>query len=102
MNIGRWMLCGTMLLAPSWVLAFGPPNPAEIDAEGAALFAEADADGNGALSLEEFKTFESLFRDRMAEQHFNHVDANGDGALSLDELHESGPPPGPGHRGPGW
>jgi len=100
MKIGRWIiLCGTMLLAPSWVLAFGPPDPAEIDAERAALFAKADEDGNGALSLDEFKTFESLFRDRMAERHFNHVDANGDDAVSLDELQASGPPRGPRHRG---
>jgi hypothetical protein len=99
MKIGRWILCGTMLLAPGFAVAFGPPDPVEMGAERAALFAEADADGNGALSLEEFKTFESLFRDRMAEQHFNHVDANGDGAVSLDELQASGPPPGPRHHG---
>ncbi len=99
MKINRWILCGTMLLAPSRVLAFGPPDPAEIDAERAALFAEVDANGNGALSLNEFKTFESLLRDRMAEQHFNHVDANGDDAVSLDELQASGPPREPRHRG---
>ena len=98
MKIGRWILCGTMLLAPSWGLAFDPPNPAEIDAERAALFAEVDADRNGALSLDEFKTFESLFRDRMAERHFKDVDANGDEAVSLDELQAFGPPRGPGHH----
>ena len=98
MNIVRWMLCGTILLAPSWVLAFGQPSPAEMGAERAALFAEADADGNGALSLDEFKTFESLFRDRMAERHFKDVDANGDEAVSLDELQAFGPLRGPGHH----
>ena len=101
MKISRWILCGTMVLTPGWALGFGPPSPAEMDAKRAALFAEADFDGNGALSLDEFKTFESLFRDRMVEQHFNHIDANGDDAVSLEELQASGPPPGPGHHGPG-
>ncbi|MBI4518567.1 MAG: EF-hand domain-containing protein [Deltaproteobacteria bacterium] len=50
------------------------------------LFAQADADGSGTLSLSEFKTFESLIRDKMTEQHFNHLDTNGDGVLGLDEL----------------
>jgi len=64
MRIGRWVLMGTMLLFPGAMLAQGPPSPAEMQAERAALFAQADADGSGTLSLDEFKTFESLVHDK--------------------------------------
>jgi hypothetical protein len=99
MKIGRWLLMGAMLLFPVQMFAQGPPSPAEIEAERAALFAQADADGSGTLSLDEFKAFESLVRDKMAEHHFAHVDANGDGVVSLQELQADGPGPGgcPGH-----
>lgn len=53
-----------------------------------------DADGNGAITVEEFTVrFENIVRDR---------DRNGDGALTADELrrphrgHGRGPGPGPG------
>jgi len=99
MKLGRWLLTGTLLLLPARMFAQGPPNPAEMEAERAALFAQADADGSGTLSLDEFKTFESLVHDKMAEHHFAHVDANGDGVVSLEELQADrpGPPPFGGH-----
>lgn len=100
MKIGRWLLTGTMLLLPAQMRAQSPPSPAEIEAERAALFAQADTDGNGMLSVDEFKVFESLVRDKMAERHFNHLDTNGDGAVSLDELQAERPGPPPGH--PPW
>lgn len=100
MKIGHWLLAGTMLLLPARLFAQTPPSPAEIEAERAALFAQADANGNGALSLDEFKTFESLLRDKMTERHFQQLDANGDGGVSLDELQADRPGPGPGHHPP--
>ena len=93
MKIGRWVLMGTMLF-PVQMFAQGPPCPAEMEAERAAVFAQADADGNGALTLDEFKTFESLLRDKMTEHHFAHVDTNGDGTVTLQEL-QADRPPGP-------
>ena len=101
MRIGRCILMGTLLLFPAAVFAQGPPSPAEMEAERAALFAQADADGNGMLSLEEFKTFEALVRDKMTERHFNQLDTNGDGGVSLEEL-QADRPPGPGHGHPPW
>ena len=98
MKIDRWLLMGAMLLFPAYAFAQGPPSPAEMESERAALFAQADADGNGTLSLSEFKAFESLMRDKMTEHHFNHLDANGDGVVSLDELQADRPGPGFGHR----
>ncbi len=100
MRIDRWLVMGAMLLFPAATFAQSPPSPAEIEAERAALFAQADADGSGTLSLEEFKTFESLVRDKMTEHHFKHLDTNGDGVVSLDELQADRPGPGPGH--PPW
>jgi hypothetical protein len=102
MKIGRWLLMGAMLVFPAQMFAQSPPRPAEMEAERAALFAQADADGSGALSLDEFKTFESLMHDKMAEQHFKHLDTNGDGVVSLEELQADRPGPGFGHGPPPW
>lgn len=77
--------------------AQSPPSPAEIEAEREALFTQADAEGNGALSLAEFKTFEALMRDQMTEHQFNRLDTNGDGTVSLEELQARRPGPGFGH-----
>ncbi len=45
-----------------------------------------DADGDGALSLDEFQTFHSaLIRDMMVDR-FQHLDADGDGKISKDEI----------------
>jgi len=97
MKLGRCFLIGTVLTLAAPLSAQSPPSPAEIEAERAALFTQADADGNGVLSVSEFKTFESLMRDKMTEHHFNHLDANGDGAVSLEELQADHPGPGFGH-----
>jgi hypothetical protein len=102
MRIGRCILMGTLLLFPGALLAQSPPSPAEMEAERAALFTQADANGDGTLSLEEFKTFESSMHDKMTERHFKNLDTNGDGVVSLEELQADRPPgpPGPGH--PPW
>ena len=97
MKLGRWFLMGTVLTLAAPLFAQSPPCPAEIDAERDALFAQADADGNGTLSLAEFKTFESLMRDKMTEHQFNRLDTTGDGVVSLDELKAGRPGPGFGH-----
>jgi hypothetical protein len=102
MKTSRWLLIGTMLLFPTQILAQGPPSKAEFEAERAALFTQADADGNGALSFDEFETFHSLVREKKAEHRFNHLDANGDGSVSLEELQAGRPGPGPCHGPHPW
>ncbi len=104
MRTSRWLLMGTMLIFPGPLLATEPPSPDEMKAEQAALFAQADADGSGTLSLDEFKIFESLMRENMAQHHFQDLDTNGDGVVSLEELQAADPGHGPGHRGgpPPW
>lgn len=99
MKTSRWVLMGAMLILPGQVLANERPTPAERKADQAVLFKQADADGSGTLSVDEFKTFESLMRDKMAARHFQRMDANGDKAVTLEELQAAGPGHGPGHRG---
>jgi len=76
------------------------PTQAEIEAERTALFAEADVDGNKALSQEEFSSFMELQREAHTARLFTCLDANSDGQVSAEELATlplgGGPPP----RGP--
>ena len=51
-----------------------------------ALFAQADTNGDGSLSPDEFRTFHQLVREKRAECVFQRLDANGDGKVTLDEL----------------
>jgi EF hand domain-containing protein len=96
MKLGQWIMIGAALLAAGTASAFQKPDPQQIAADQAQLFAQADADGNGVLSPQEFATFESLFRDRMRARHFERMDSNGDGGVSLAEVQAFRPW---GHRG---
>jgi hypothetical protein len=100
MKLGRWVLAGAMLVLPVKLLAHEPPNPEEFEAQEATLFAQADANGDGVLSLDEFKTFQKLMRENMMAHHFQALDTNGDSGVSLEELEAHGPGPGPRHGGP--
>ncbi|HUI26284.1 MAG TPA: EF-hand domain-containing protein [Candidatus Kryptonia bacterium] len=85
------------LVAP----AFGGP-PEDFAAAESAAFAEADSNGDGVLSVDEFVNFHELMRRKLDALSFNRIDANGDGGITLDELKAArpidhpGPPPGPG------
>lgn len=75
-----------------------PPDPAEIEAAQEEAFAEADADGDGVLSLTEFSTFHEVMRAKMEENRFNDIDSDGSGGLSLTEVQAARPPRGGGPR----
>jgi hypothetical protein len=64
------------------------------------MFKRLDADGDGKLSLDEFKKIAERGQGRltaeMAERMFTRLDKNKDGALTPDELKEFGA----GRRGP--
>lgn len=49
-------------------------------------FAQADADGNGALSPDEFGAFHESMKAQMEQHRFAKMDSNGDGQLSADEV----------------
>jgi Ca2+-binding EF-hand superfamily protein len=55
------------------------PNPAKV-------FGKKDADGDGKLSLEEFKTGMPEKALAKADTRFKRLDTNGDGSLSLEEF----------------
>lgn len=116
MKIHGWLLVGSLLVLPGPLFGQGLPSPEEMQRERAATFNEADADGDGALSLDEFRTFESSLHQKMAqhfeeangegtappplppmdpEQHLKQLDANGDGVVTLDELQAARPHFGP-------
>lgn len=59
---------------------------AQMEAKRAALFTQADGNGDGALSPAEFAKFEELVRNAMQERHFAKADTNQDGKVTLEEL----------------
>jgi EF-hand domain pair len=54
-----------------------------------ASFTQADADGNGSLTADEFTAFQEAMRAQMAAHRFQRADTNGDGVVTLDELTQS-------------
>jgi len=90
-----WTLAAALaLLAAPAFAGPGRPSPDEIAATKAALFKQADVDGDGTLSPAEFETFRQLVRAKMAERFFAKADTDGDGKLTLDEIQAAHP-----HRG---
>jgi hypothetical protein len=91
MKVGVFVLAVATALAPLPVLAHEGPGGhgrfgQAMQAELPALFAQADANGDGSLSLDEFKTFKQLVAEKRTELMFQHLDANGDGKVTLDEI----------------
>lgn len=68
----------------------GQITKAEVEALKAEKFAEADANGDGGLSLDELEAFHEAERERRMEarrqRHFERADENGDGVISMDEF----------------
>jgi Ca2+-binding EF-hand superfamily protein len=82
-----WVLAGSMMLLATPVLANhghggGPGFAADLPA----LFAQADADGDGRLTPDEYQAFKKLVAQRRAEARFKRLDTDGDGTVSLAEL----------------
>jgi Ca2+-binding EF-hand superfamily protein len=76
------------------------PTQEEIAAQRSALFAEADADDNNALSQEEFLSFTELEKAARIDHLFTCLDTNSDSQVSSEELTTQQPWGGPPHRGP--
>ena len=87
MKLHHLFLAGALLALPAQMMAGEKAHKSpEMDADRAAIFAQADADNSGSLSPDELKNFKQLMRDKHQARMFTKLDANGDGGVSLDEL----------------
>jgi len=80
----RW-LAAALVLASTAAFAEGDWK-AQREAMRAQAFAQADADGNGALSPQEFQNYYTILQQQRGAHKFTRADANGDGQVTLDEL----------------
>lgn len=64
----------------------GKVSTAEMDTGLAALLAEHDADGNGALSQDEFSGLFARMTRGMADRPFRMLDADQNGEISAEEM----------------
>lgn len=71
---------------PGGMHRMGPPSAEERAEIDKALFAALDADGNGALSPEEFGKHHEAMMQVHRDRAFDRLDENKDGVLSKDEL----------------
>ena len=86
------VLAGVGLVHVAWA---GSANPAaDLAAAEAAAFAEADANGDGKLTPEEFADFGARMRQKLDALRFTRLDTNADGVLTREEV-EAGRPPFP-------
>ncbi len=90
MHTTRW-LAAALVLAGATAFAgqdgeSGRPTREEREAARAAAFAQADTDGNGALSAAEFATFKNILSQQRGQHWFSKMDANGDGQVTAEEL----------------
>jgi hypothetical protein len=92
-------VAGLMIALPTAASAFRGGDPAEFEAVRTEVFAEADANGDGVLSVTEFETFDDLVRARMEAKRFARIDADGSGGVTLAELEAAKPHRGGGGRG---
>jgi hypothetical protein len=80
--------------------ALACPAPEEIGAAEGSAFTEADADGDGALTEDEFTVFGELMRAKLHDLRFATLDTDDSGTITEEEL-EAGHPRGrPRGRGP--
>src|SRR5262245_1607678 len=86
MQTTRWLAAALVLAGATAFAGEGGPTKEQRQAARAAAFAQADADGNGALSPQEFAVFENTMRQNRAQRWFSKLDANGDGQVTGEEL----------------
>ena len=63
-----------------------PLDVEALQAEAAAAFEAADADGDGLVSATEFEALPAAKRAARAQRKFERLDADGDGSLSASEF----------------
>jgi hypothetical protein len=88
----RILFAALTLLGAAALPALAHPNQAQFQAAVDKAFAEADADGSGSLSPDEFAVFHDALRRAFEAARFAKIDTNGDGQLSREELAAAPPP----------
>jgi hypothetical protein len=73
-----------------------PGAPEDLGAAESAVFTEADANGDGALTEDEFTVFDELMRTKLHALRFSWLDADGSGTITEEEI-EAGHPRGRRH-----
>ncbi len=64
----------------------GQLSKAEMDRARGERFAKFDSNGDGVLTLQEFKEGKMRVHEERMTRHFNKLDANGDGQVSAEEF----------------
>ena len=90
----RLLFASIALLGATTLPVAARANPADFAAAKDKAFAEADADGNGVLTPEEFQAFHEALMRAFEAARFSKIDTNGDGVLSKDEVAAAKPPRG--------
>ena len=93
MTTPRRLLVASMALLGAAALPMAArAHPADVSAARDKAFTEADADGNGVLSPDEFTAFHQAMVRAFEAARFAKIDGNGDGVLSKDEVAAARPP----------
>ena len=82
----RLLLASMALLGAAVLPAAAHADRADFAAARDKAFTQADADGSGTLSPDEFSAFHDAMRQAFEAKRFAKIDANGDGVISQDEL----------------
>jgi len=84
MHARTLLLAGAIALSASPILAhgFGKDMAANLPD----LFAQADSNGDGKLTLDEYRNLQALIAAKRTETRFQKLDADGSGAVTLDEI----------------
>ena len=84
MNARTLLLAGAIALSASPIFAhgFGKDMAANLPD----LFTQADSNGDGKLTLDEYKNLRTLIAEKRTEARFQKLDTAGTGAVTLDEM----------------
>ena len=88
----RLLFASMALLGAAALPAAARANQADFAAARDQAFTQADTDGNGTLSPDEYAAFHDAMRQAFEAKRFAKIDTNGDGAISHDELAAAPPP----------
>ena len=89
--VAGFVLGGSPALAGPGCHGGDGAHAADFKAAKDAAFAEADANGDGKLTPDEFANFRTIMRDKVEALRFTKMDTNGDGVISKDELDAAHP-----------